>query len=195
MGQRTTSERIRTGGRSERVRQQVGQACLALLSDGQTDFGPADVALRSGVSRATVYRWWPTKADLLREAIAMHTGRRLDPPDTGSWRGDLRALARKLAAFFSDPVELALDAIMASGSAPDFDALVLETFEPVFVAWRALVERARDRGEVRAGVDSDTVLLSLASPLLVMPLLFHRTPTPTEVRRIADLVYAGSVNR
>src|SRR4051794_2877679 len=195
MAQRAASERIRAGGRSERVRQQVGQACLALLADGQTDFGPADVALRSGVSRATVYRWWPTKADLLREGLAVHTGRRLDPPDTGSWQGDLRALARQLAAFFSDPVELALDAIMASGSAPDFDALVLETFEPVFAAWRALVDRARQRGDVRADVDPDTVLLSLASPLLVIPLLFHRKPSAAEARRIADLVYAGSVNR
>src|SRR6476661_6616837 len=125
MAEVTANARVRSGGRSRRVRRQVGEACLALLGEGRTDFGPADVALRSGVSRATVYRWWPTKTDLLREGLAVHTGRRLDPPDTGSWQGDLRALARQLAAFFSDPVEFAQNAIMASGSAPDFDALVL----------------------------------------------------------------------
>src|SRR5689334_16773173 len=101
------SERVRAGGRSERVRRQVGEACLALLAEGRTDFGPAEVASRSGVSRATVYRWWPAKADLLREALAVHTGRRIDPPDTGTWHGDVRALARRLATFFSDPAEVA----------------------------------------------------------------------------------------
>src|SRR3954462_3830712 len=115
-------ERVRTGGRSERVRRQGGEACLALLTEGRTDFGPAEVALRSGVSRATVYRWWPTKADLLREALAVQTRRRIDAPDTGTWHGDLHARARRLATFFSDPAEVAQNSIMASGSAPDFDA-------------------------------------------------------------------------
>ena len=185
-------ERVRSGGRSERVRQQVGEACLSLLAEGRTDFGPTEVAQRSGVSRATVYRWWPAKTDLLREALTVHTGRRLDPPNTGSWQGDLRALARKLAAFFSDPVEVAQNAIMASGTAPDFDALVLESYQPLFEGWRAMVDRARERGEVRADVDADTVLLSLASPLLVIPLIFHRKPTRAEVDRIADLAFNGS---
>lgn len=185
-------ERVRAGGRSEQVRRRVAEASLALLAEGRTDFGPADVAARSGVSRATIYRWWPAKTDLLREALAMHTGRRLDPPDTGSWHDDLRALAGKLAAFFGDPVEVAQNAIMASGSAPDFDALVLEMYEPLFEAWRTMVERARSRGEVRTDVDADAVLLSLASPLLVLPLIFHRKATAAEARRIADLVHAGT---
>ena len=185
-------ERVRAGGRSERVRQRVGKTCLALLAEGRTDFGPAEVASRSGVSRATLHRWWPAKADLLREALAVHTDRRIDPPDTGSWHGDLKALAAQLAEFFSDPAEVALNAMMAGGSAPELDALVLERFGPVFGAWRAMVERARGRGEVRPDVEADAVLYSLASPLLVIPLVFHRTPTPDEVRNIVGLVHAGS---
>jgi hypothetical protein len=124
----------------------------------------------------------------------VHTHRRVDPPDTGTWRGDLDALAHRLTAFFSDPVEVALNAIMASGSSPDFDALVLDHFAPVFAAWRGMVERARTRGELRRNVDADTVLLTLASPLLTIPLLFHRAPSPDEVRRIADTVYAGTTS-
>src|SRR5689334_22719215 len=99
-------ERVRAGGRSERTRQKVGEACLALLAEGRTDLGPAEVAARAGVSRATVYRWWPTKTDLLREGLAAHTARRIDPPDTGTWRGVVHALAQRLAAFFSDPAEV-----------------------------------------------------------------------------------------
>lgn len=184
-------QRVRAGGRSERIRRQVAQACLDLLGEGNVEFGPADVAERSGVSRATIYRWWPTKADLLREALTWHT-RTLDPPDMGTWAGDLRALARQLAAFFSDPIEVSQNAIMASGQHPDYDALVLEYFEPLFDGWRALVERARERGEVRDDVDADTVMLMVASPLLMVPLLFHRRLTRTEVTRIADLAIAAT---
>jgi AcrR family transcriptional regulator len=185
-------ERVRAGGRSERIRQEVGDACLALLAEGRSDFGPAEVAARAGVSRATVYRWWPTKTDLVREGLAAHTARRLDPPDTGTLRGDLSVLAGRLAAFFSDPAEVAMSAIMASGTAPDFDAVVLEQYEPVFDAWRVMIERARDRHDVRADVDTDAVLLALASPLVVIPLLFHRAPTDAEVERLVELVHAGS---
>jgi hypothetical protein len=57
-----------------------------------------------------------------------------------------------------------------------------------------MVERARSRGELRLGVDADTVLFTLTSPLLTIPLLFHRTRSPTQVRRIADTVYAGTTS-
>jgi len=187
--------RVRAGGRSERTRQKVGEASLGLLAEGRTALSPAEVAARAGVSRATVYRWWPTKTELLREGLAAHTARRIDAPDTGSWRDDLQALAHRLATFFSDPAEVAMSAVMASGAAPDFDALVLEQFEPVFDAWRGMVERARARNEVRADVDADAVLLSLASPLVVIPLLFHRALTADELEHLIDVVYAGSVSR
>ena len=176
------------------MRRQVGKASLALLAEGRLELTPAEVAQRSGVSRTTVYRWWPNKPALVREALAVHTDRRVDPPDSGTWRGDLDTLARQLSRFFSDPVEVALNAIMASGSSPEFDALVLDHFAPVFDAWRAMIERARSRGELRPNVDADTVLFTLASPLLAIPLLFHRTPSPAQVRRIVETVYAATTS-
>lgn len=169
------------------MRLQVARACLDLLADGQADFGPVEVAKRSGVSRATIYRWWPTKADLVREALTLHTSP-LDIPDTGTWAGDVRALGNQLAAFFSDPVEVSQNAIMASGAHPDYTEAVLDHYRPLFTGWRAVIERARSRGEVRAGVDADTVLLTLLSPLLVLPLVMRRTPSTAEVGRIVDLV-------
>ena len=111
--------RVRAGGRSERVRRHVARACLDLLAEDQLDLGPVEVADRAGVSRATIHRWWPTKEELLREALTLHTSV-LDVPDTGTWAGDLRALATELAAFFSDPTEVSLNAIMASGTHPEF---------------------------------------------------------------------------
>jgi len=180
-------ERVRAGGRSEEVRRRVAQACLDLLAEGDAGFGPVDVARRSGVSRATLHRWWPTKADLLREALSLHT-RALTVPDTGAWATDVTTFARRLAAFFDDPVEVGQNALMASGAYPEYTAAVLDHYETMFDAWRDRVAQARQRGELADGVDADATLLTLASPLLLVPLLFRRRISRGEVARVTALV-------
>jgi AcrR family transcriptional regulator len=176
------------------VRRRVAQACLDLLAEGTADLGPVEVARRSGVSRATIHRWWPTRLDLLREALSLHT-RALVAPDTGSWAGDLRAFAHLLAAFFSDPVEVGQNAVMASGAHPDYTAAVLEHYAPLFADWRAMLERARARGEVAEDVDADAVLLLLLSPLLLVPLLYHRRFRKGEVDHLVELTVRATEPR
>lgn len=186
-------ERVRSGGRSARVRRRVATACLELLAEGQVDFGPIDVARRSGASRATIHRWWPTKEDLLREALAHHT-RSLVVTDTGSWEGDVRALAQQLTVFFADPVEVSQNALMASGAHPEYTATVLDHYQQLFDEWRTMVARACARGEVAPDLDPDTVLLALASPLLLVPLLFRRSVSRREVEHLVTfLLKATSV--
>lgn len=186
-------ERTRPGGRSERVRRAVAEACLALLAEGRVDFTMQDVAERSGVNRTTIYRWWPTHADLLAEALSLHT-RSLDPPDTGSWEGDVHALAEQLAAFFSNPVEVTQNRIMASGAHPEFNDFSMEYYAPIYDQWRDIVHRAVERGEIDP-VEPDRVLSLLASPLIMTTLMWFRAPTQEAVRSIAELVVRATVRR
>lgn len=186
--------RVRAGGRSEDVRRRVAHACLDLLAEGNARFGPVEVARRSGVSRATLHRWWPAKADLLREALTLHTRDLAVAVDTGSWAGDVRALAHRLAAFFASPVEVTQNALMASGEHPDYTAAVLTHYEALFDDWRAMAERARDRGELADGLDVDTALLTLASPLVVVPLLFRRRLRDEELERVIALVLRATAH-
>jgi AcrR family transcriptional regulator len=179
--------RVRAGGRSEEVRRRVAEACLGFLAAGNVDFGPVDVARRSGVSRATIHRWWPRKSDFLREALSLHT-RSLGAPDTGSWARDVRSFAATLAAFFSDPVEVSQNALMATGAHPEYTAAVLEHYQAIFEDWRAMLERARGRGEVAADVDADAVLLTLVSPLVLVPLLYRRVLSKRELEGVVGLV-------
>ena len=112
----------RPGGRTERNRQAVATAVLELLRAGDTELNPAVVAEVAGVGRSTVYRRWPTRSDLLREAHTEHT-RDLRIPDTGSLTEDVHRLARMLAAFFSDPTEIAMSVAMAAHADPGFTGL------------------------------------------------------------------------
>ena len=62
------------------------------------------VAERAGVSKATIYRWWPTKETLALDAL--YTEWAAASPyarDTGSLRGDLLALLRPWARLASQP--------------------------------------------------------------------------------------------
>jgi len=139
------------------------------------------------VHRTTVYRWWPTPADLVREALTIHTAR-LVVPDTGKWEDDIRALAFQLADFFSDPVEMAMNVTMAGGTQPDVDMVVIEHWMPVFREFARVVERAALRGEVRPDTDATVVLQLLVSPLLMHTVLLRSEPGQGLVRDLADAV-------
>lgn len=179
--------RLRPEGRSQRIRERVARACLDLLAEGKVDLTHVEVSEQAGVSRTTLYRWWATSADLLREASQLHN-RRLQAPDTGSWAGDVEALTRQLAKFFCDPVERSQNSMIASGLHPEFSEILVDAFEPILEAWRRIVMRGMDRGEVVVDLDTNAVILLIASPLLAITVLARRDPTKAEVEAIAHLV-------
>lgn len=87
----------RTAGRKLDVGRNVEilDAALRVLSEVGYDAMTVDqVAARAGAARATVYRRWPTKADLAVDALrhlGLEDAGRGSPPDTGTLRGDLIA--------------------------------------------------------------------------------------------------------
>jgi len=185
-------ERQRAGGRSEQVRAAVADAVLALLAEGRTPFTTVEVAERAGVSRQTIYRWWPTHEELLTEALQRHA-RGVPVPDTGSWAGDLRAFAHAAAAFAAEPVELAVARVMASGTAPDLNRAVTAEFEPAVTAWRTMVERAVARGDASPAHLAPTVLNTLLAPLFLGPLMTGRAVPAEHVDAVVDLVLAATL--
>ncbi len=120
------------------------------------------VAVRAKAGKATVYRRWPSKAELVLDAVARMKRSQVDLdrlPDTGTLRGDLLALFRPqsveeeerklkvmagLSSMLSSHVRLA-----EAGNA----AIV----EPWAAAHRILMQRAADRGEIPASAAIGTV--------------------------------------
>lgn len=115
------------------------------------------VAARAGAGRATVYRRWKDKSELVRDAILALSWE--EPvPDTGSLRSDLI----ELGAMYLDPNSHRDAILSAIAGAIGRDRRLRETVEHVIAqprraAYSAIVERARERGEIADGADLELI--------------------------------------
>jgi AcrR family transcriptional regulator len=160
MAARARSQSSRRKGplvRGEPVVRQIMTAVLEELGGvGYAALRVEDVALRAEVNKTTVYRRWPTKESLVRAALssiaASHGMTKL--PDTGSVRGDLVASARRFAGFVSSPIGQSLIRMMvAEPPHSELMAIAHSMRDAHEQGPNAILARARDRGELRPGVD------------------------------------------
>ncbi len=130
------------------------EAVLELLREVGYDALTMDaVAARTRSSKATLYRQWGGKAELVAKAVRHgKPGSSADEVDTGSLRGDLHALTLR-----SDDCEMEQNSALMRGLAmavhsnPDLlKAFKEHLVEPEMAEFRHMLQRAVDRGEVRA---------------------------------------------
>ena len=127
----------------------------------------------------------------MREALTLYTNH-LTLPDTGSLRRDLRILAGQLVVIFSDPLVVAMNGAIASGTDPELAEVAVEHWTPLFDEISRTLERAAERGETSATIDPGLLSYLLVSPLLVQTVLLHVTPSPRFVAQLADIVAAAA---
>jgi AcrR family transcriptional regulator len=148
--------------RSEKARSAILEAAAELLLQrGLGAVSMDEVAERAGVSKATIYRWWPSKETLALDALVAWAAARAPARDTGSLRGDVLALVRgwvrEVRRRPFGPVIAAL--ILEAQSDPTFaEAYRTHFVEPRRAAMRAAFRRARERGEVPADVDVEVAM-------------------------------------
>jgi AcrR family transcriptional regulator len=88
--------------RSEEARQAVLEAADNLLvKRGFAALTIEGIAARAGVGKQTIYRWWPSKTDVLLDAFLEDAVQHLKPQDSGDLGRDLRAHLRNLAEFLA----------------------------------------------------------------------------------------------
>jgi AcrR family transcriptional regulator len=158
--------------RSERAHEAILEATLDLLvEEGFSRMSIEAVATRAGVGKATIYRRWLSKADLVAEAVACMKGHELRDVDTGNVRDDLVSLwhqAYKRGDSSSGEVtELMVKLMSARARHPELqEAFVRHVIEPRRRIVANVLRRGIERGEVRADLDVELamdVLMGLAA--------------------------------
>jgi len=180
--------------RSEQARSAILHSTLKLLGqNGFSELTIESVAARAGVGKATVYRWWPSKAALIADAFASSTTRKLHFPDTGSVRADMSQQMHQVIKIFNSRRGRIVSAILGGGQS---DRDLIAAFRERFLWPRrreayATLKRGILRGELRKDVDMDLLLDSLYGPIYMRFLIRHDKLTPEFVDSLCELVLRG----
>jgi AcrR family transcriptional regulator len=170
---------------------EILEATLEVLDDVGYDLLTMDaVAARAKASKATLYRRWKSKPELVVAAIMAHKGEPV-VPDTGTLRGDLLEAYCGGPGGLNDPLaQSVLSAVVtAMGRDPEFAEVYRRDFVgPKIESSRAIYERARERGEVHPDVDLSVLAPALAGIVLHRVFLLGDTVTPDLVGRVLDEV-------
>jgi AcrR family transcriptional regulator len=153
---RTTTEadadhRKRPRRRGAALESAILEATLADLAEvGYARLSVERVAERAGASKASLYRRWPSKVELVMDAVYHVFPDPASVPDTGSLRGDLLALLRAVADQLAGPAGQALGGVFSDALGDPDKARQVRSYARgnSQVTMREVVRRAVDRGEV-----------------------------------------------
>jgi AcrR family transcriptional regulator len=182
--------------RSEKAHKAVLDAAAELLlARGLSAVSMDAVAERAGVSKATIYRWWPTKETLALDALFTEWAAASPyPRDTGTLRGDLLALLRPWARLASTrPYGRVIAALLTEAQTdPVFAAEYRHrVVEPRRDEARAIFRRAIERGEIPAVTKIEVAIDLLYGPLYHRLLHGHAPLNDRFTQDVIDMALSG----
>jgi AcrR family transcriptional regulator len=155
--------------RSAEVDQAILEAAVELFAEGGLDGLTVEgVAARANVGKATIYRRYPCKVDLVIAATRSFAIDGSDaPPDTGTTRGDLRALVDWLIRMLATtPLGRAMPMMVADHArVPELAEAHRAIVAEKRAVHRATLERGIDRGDLRADTDLEVMIDSYVGPI------------------------------
>lgn len=146
------------------------------------------VAARARAGKATIYRRWESKIDLVVDACNQLVQRNVPEPDQGSIEADIHEFLGAFAAFLTGPVGKAAQALVGElPHEPELAAAFRESFLlPQRDILRRIIGRGIEREEIRADVPVDTVV-ELAGAALTYRLML--TGDPLDQRFVDRLLH------
>ncbi|MCV7194332.1 TetR/AcrR family transcriptional regulator [Mycolicibacterium brumae] len=180
--------------RNECARNAILDATVSLIGEvGYANVSIEAIARRAGVGKQTIYRWWPSKGAVVLDAAT----RSLDPvvllPDTGDFLDDVRAQLKGIVERIADTgFGAAYRGVIAAGQSDDtlLEAVFDRIIEPNVGAFVARAARARDRDEIRADADVETLADVLYG--FVEFRLLHALPVdPRHIDALVELAFRG----
>lgn len=158
---RTLDQRVR------RSRATVLAATAELLFErGFAGASVDEVSRRSGVAKTTIYRHWPTRTDLLRDACS-NIGTPLEAPDTGNFGKDVTTLMTNLTHLLRSArwTSVLPSVIDAAERDPDIAKMYSRLQEGYSAPLQTVIERGIHRGELPKDTDVAMLIAALTGPL------------------------------
>ena len=180
--------------REERADRAILSATLDLIAArGVNDLRVDDVAERAGVGKATIYRRYRSKDELVAAAVRSLVSD-ISIPDTGSTEDDLRALMRNAVKVYRGSVEAGV--MPGLVDAMNRDRRLARTVREGFLRRRraalaTVLERGVERGDLRADLDIELALDVLGGPLFYRLLVTGGPIDQALADGVAELMIRG----
>lgn len=178
--------------RSESSRRATLEAALDLCTEkGYGRVTVEAIAARAGVSKKTIYRWWPSKSAVLLEAFTEALVQANPSADTGDIAADLRAhVAGAVGVLFVPPYGPAYAGILSEVHHDDELAETVRTqlIEPRFEEVVTRLRVAQERGQIPPGADLRLAVEMLYGPVYYRHVLRKPMQDPEAVAALVDHV-------
>jgi len=182
--------------RSAESHEAIVRATLELLAEvGFERLTMEQVQRRAGVGKATIYRRWASKSELVKEAIQFFSST-LPVPDTGSLASDYAVVGQAVLAIAEDRNAALLMPRLLTEVSYDRELHAIfsaQLVEPRRAVVRTILERARERGEIRADVEIELAIDMLVGPVLYRFMIEGDDLRPAAARapRLLELLLDG----
>jgi AcrR family transcriptional regulator len=154
------------------------------------------VATTARASKATLYRRWPTKAELVLAAFVEGTRHVAVDPDTGTLRGDLLRLGEQISAHVDTHVGTIRAVLVETSRSEELYAMMQEQFLDQRKALMShVLTRAVDRGEIKASAVTEDLWDVLPGYIIYRSVLTGRAPSRRTIRDLVDNVLIPSLTR
>jgi AcrR family transcriptional regulator len=180
--------------RSEESEEAILSAVIHLLREKPLrDISIEEIAREAGVGKATIYKWWPSKAYLAFDAFSKRLKEMVPIRDTGNAERDFKEQLYALFTFFDSPAGKLLGQFLGEGQIDEeFATLFRERFlKPRRQLVSVIFDRAVERGQIRGGLDRELVLDLIYGPGFYR-MMIRRAPLAREsVDAMVSVLFRG----
>lgn len=182
---------IRPGGRTERVRQSVANTVLQFIKDGKTDFTMMDVAEHSGIARSTIHARWPSREQLVAEALRAHNASFQIERQDGNWRAHLHHIALAFRDFSARPDEIAINAVTAQMGAALLSEETHRQWRSISKEMAAPLYLAQQAGDIRSEIDPVIVISTLFTSIAGHIVIAKDVPSDEHLNQLVSVLISG----
>jgi AcrR family transcriptional regulator len=187
-----TPSRARGRPRSEEHRAAVLKAAMELMREDDLRRASIDrISARSGVSKATIYKWWPNRTAVAIDAFLHQMMIDAPVPDTGSAAEDFRLTLRGIMRFYTSPFGAIYAQLVGESQFYPTERERIRTHQ-VNVRRAAVTKiwhRGVDRGELDPNLDPEVALDLIFGPAMYRMATGHGGLTPAD----ADAIVATAM--